>query len=141
MASGNVTQPTDESAEAWVDALKDPRRREEARTLLALFARVTGQPPVLCGPSIIGFGRYHYRYESGREGEFMMTGFAPRKANLVVYVMPGFDDFADLLAALGSPRTGRSCLYLRRLDGVDLAALERLVAAGYGEMLRRHGPP
>ena len=83
---------------------------------------------------MIGFGRYHYRYDSGREGDFMLTGFSPRKANLVVYVLPGYDDIGDLLAQLGKHKIGKSCLYINKLADVDLGVLERIITQGVARM-------
>ncbi len=112
-------------------------RREDATLLLDLMRRASGEPPVLWG-SMIGFGHYSYRTDSGHEGEMFLTGFAPRKANMVVYVMPGFDGWAGDPKALGPHKTGKSCLYLGRLSRIDLAALERIVEASVTEMRRRY---
>ena len=103
-----------------------------------LMAEVTGQPAVMWGPSIVGFGRYHYRYASGREGDFLLTGFSPRKANLAVYILPGYDDIGDDLARLGKHKVGKSCLSINRLADVDLAVLEKIVADGVARMRRDH---
>ena len=92
-----------------------------------MLEEVTGEKPVMWGPSIVGFGRYRYRYDSGREGEWMVTGFSPRKNDLTLYLMPGFEQHADRLAKLGRHKTGKSCLYLKRLADVDMAVLETLV--------------
>lgn len=127
----NKTQPTDADVGAFVDKVEPASRREEARTLLALMERATGQPPVLWGPSIIGFGSYHYRYASGREGDAGAAGFSPRKASMTVYFPDGFDDYADELARLGPHTTSVSCLYLKKLDAVDLDVLEEMVRRSY----------
>ena len=99
-----------------------------------LMTRVTGCPGTMWRPSIVGFGRYHYRYDSGREGDFMLTGFSPRKANLVVHVLPGYDDIGDDLALLGKHRIGKSCLYINKLADIDLSVLERIIADGVSQM-------
>ena len=124
---------------AFLDAVENPRRRSDARQLLALMRKVTGAPPKMWGPSIVGFGKYHYRYASGREGESLRVGFSPRKQNLVIYIMPGFSDYSEILEQLGKFRTGRSCLYVNKLDDVDLVLLEQLVRESFREMKRRYG--
>ncbi|WP_068115505.1 DUF1801 domain-containing protein [Tropicimonas marinistellae] len=128
------TVPTDVSAEAYVAAVEPASRRADATELLSLFQRVTGFRPVMWGPSIIGFGRYDYRYESGRTGSSLATGFAPRKANLVIYIMPGYADFEPLLARLGKHRKGRSCLYINKLADIDTGVLEELILAGLADL-------
>lgn len=130
----NKTQVTDVDPADFIAAVEHPTRRADAETLLEMMERVTGWPARMWGPSIIGFGRYAYRYESGRDGEFLVTGFSPRKANLVLYVMPGYDDIGDDLAELGKHRLGRSCLYINKLADVDLDVLERIVADGVTKM-------
>ena len=91
------------------------------------------------GSSIVGFGSYHYRYASGREGNSLVVGFSPRKQNMVIYIMPGFSDYGEILDGLGKFRTGRSCLYVNKLDDVDLVLLEQLVRESFREMKRRYG--
>lgn len=86
------------------------------------------------GPSIVGFGRYHYRYDSGREGDFLACGFSPRKANMTVYIMPGYQDYGEILGRLGKHRVGKSCLYINRLADVDLAVLEELIRVGLRDL-------
>ena len=132
----NKTQPTATSVEAFIAAVPDARRRAEAEAVDAIMQRVSGEEPQMWGPSIIGYGTYHYRYDSGREGDMCRIGFSPRKAQLVVYIVDGFPGHAELLARLGKHKTGKSCLYLTRLDGVDLAVLEELCAASWAEMAR-----
>lgn len=132
--SETKTQPTDEDPRAFVASVDHPTRRADAEVLLDLFERVTGCPPRMWGPSIVGYGRYRYEYESGRTGEWMLTGFAPRKANLVLYVMPGYEDKGEQLDRLGKHRLGKACLYVNKLADVDLAVLEELVADGVAQM-------
>ena len=132
------TKPTGVSVDAFIDAVGHARRREEARVVLAMMQRVTGEAPEMWGPSIVGFGRYQYKYESGREGAWMLTGFAPRKAALTVYIMPGFSQYDDLMARLGKHRTGKSCLYINKLDDVDLAVLEELVRLSVDHMRAKY---
>lgn len=133
------TRPTNASVEAFIAAVPNETRRRDARTLLQLMKRITGEKPVMWGPSIIGFGRYRYKYESGREGEMCRTGFSPRSAASVLYIMPGFKDYGPPLAMLGKHRTGGSCLYINRLDDVDLKVLEQIVADGWARMKLKYG--
>ena len=132
------TRPSDASVEAFIEAVDHPRRREDARILLKLMRRVTGEEPVMWGPSIVGFGRYRYRYASGQEGEWPIAGFSPRKQNLSIYILPGFGDYDDLLSRLGKHKTGKSCLYVNKLADVDMDVLESLVRATTAEMKRRY---
>ena len=134
----NKTQPTDVDPAAFIAAVEHPTRRADAEVLLELMGRVTGCPPRMWGPAIVGFGRYHYRYDSGREGDFLMTGFSPRKANLVVYLMPGYDDLGDELAVLGKHKMGKACLYINTLADVDLDVLERMVERSVAKMRREY---
>jgi hypothetical protein len=132
------TRPSTRGVAAFLGGLKDVRRRKDAHALVALMKRVTGARPRLWGPSIVGFGRYHYRYASGREGDWFLAGFSPRKASLVLYIMSGFEGVGPLLEKLGPHRKGASCLYLKSLDAVDSLALERLVKRSVAEVRRRH---
>ncbi|AQP47038.1 hypothetical protein BW730_05415 [Tessaracoccus aquimaris] len=121
----NATTVTDVSPEAWVESLPTPRQVEQGRAMLKLFGEVTGERPAMWGPSMVGYGHQHYVYESGREGDSMRTGFSPRAANLVLYVIsPGVE---DLLKRLGPHKRGVSCLYLTRLDRLDQDVLRDLV--------------
>lgn len=137
--SKRKTTQNEADVSAFLDAVKNPRRRADARQLLDLMQAVTGEPPKMWGTSIVGFGKYHYRYASGREGDSLMVGFSPRKQNLAIYIMPGFADFGELLGRLGKFRTGKSCLYVNKLDDVDLGLLEELVRKSVEEMKRRYG--
>jgi len=122
------TLPSDENVEAFIAAVPDDHRREDAQTLCSLLGEWTGEPPTMWGASIVGFGHYRYRYDSGREGTAPLVGFSPRKAHLVVYLVGGFEDrYPKLLEELGPHKTGKGCLYLKRLDDVDDAALRALV--------------
>ncbi len=118
------------SVEDYLEGIPQPRRRREAATMLGLMQRATGQEPRVAG-SIVGFGEYHYRYVSGREGDAAAAGFAARKASITVYVMDGVGAHADLLGRLGPHTTGVGCIYIKDLDSVDLAVLERIVARSY----------
>lgn len=132
----NKTQPTPADVDAFLGAVEPERRREDGRALNALFERVTGWSPVMWGPSMIGYGSYHYRYDSGREGDFLATGFSPRKANLSIYIMPGYADYASLLDRLGKHKMGKSCLYVSKLGDVDLDVLSELIQAGLEDLGR-----
>lgn len=128
--AANKTVANKRSVSAFLKSVEHPGRRADAQQLLTLFEEVTGEPAVMWGTSIVGFGRYHYRYESGREGEHMKTGFSPRKQNLVLYIMPGFEASASLRERLGKYRVGKSCLYINKLDDVHLPTLRKLVEQG-----------
>lgn len=128
---GNATVPTGASVADFIAAVPNPTRRQDAERLVALFQEVTGQPPEMWGPSIVGFGRYTYYYASGRSGEWPAAGFSPRAAALTVYLMDGLAGREDMLARLGPHTTGKGCLYVKRLDQVDLDALADLVRASY----------
>jgi len=130
----NQTQPTAVDPADFIAGVEHPVRRADAEVLLDLMRRVTGYPPQMWGPTIVGFGRYHYRTDAGREGDFMITGFSPRKANLVVYILPGYDDISEPLGRLGKHRVGKSCLYINKLADVDLDVLEEIVAGGVARM-------
>jgi hypothetical protein len=122
------TRPTDADVGAFLESVADERRREDAKAVCRLMQEVTGEQPVLWGTNIVGFGSVRLRYASGRELDWPVTGFSPRKTATTVYLMDGFEERSDLLARLGPHSTGRSCLYLKRLSDVDLAVLRELVA-------------
>jgi hypothetical protein len=124
-------EATNEPADAFVEGVADERRRAEARRLVELMGEETGQPAVLWGQSIIGFGSRHYRYESGREGDVPAIGFSPRKAQTVLYLTGGVEAYQDLLARLGPHTTGKGCLYLKRLDTVDDTVLREIVGRSF----------
>ena len=132
--AGNKTVATDGDVGDFLESVDNAKRQADARVVLDMMARVTGEPARMWGPSMIGFGEYHYKYDSGREGDFFMTGLSPRKTSLSVYIMPGFDRYDDLMSRLGKYKTGRSCLYINKLEDVDLSVLEDLVAASFKDM-------
>ena len=132
------TQANDASVTAFLDAVENDTRRNDARVLLDMMTRVTGCEPVMWGPSIVGFDQYHYKYESGREGDFFITGFSPRKSAMTVYVMPGFSEYAGLMAKLGKHKTGKSCLYINKLADIDLSVLEELVRLSVDAMRAKY---
>ena len=122
----NKTRPTDGSIEEFLNNVEPAGRREDSFEMLEIMTRLSGYKPVLWG-SIIGFGQYHYRYESGREGDMFLTGFAPRKTALTAYIMGGFTAYDDLMSKLGKYKIGKSCLYISRLSNVDRSVLEDLI--------------
>ncbi len=128
------TEATTNAVDAFLAGVIDPVRRADATALVDMLSRVSGAPATMWGSSIIGFGRYHYRYDSGREGDMCRIGFSPRKAETVLYVMDGFPRYEALLARLGKHRTGKSCLYIKRLANIDQAVLEELAAASLDHM-------
>tara|TARA_R110002072_G_scaffold62377_1_gene156214 strand:- start:568 stop:1002 length:435 start_codon:yes stop_codon:yes gene_type:complete len=130
----NKTKLTSVTPRAYISGLDEGRRKREADILLPWFETVTGLKGRMWGPSMIGFGRYHYKYDSGREGDFMMTGFAPRKAAMTLYIMPGYRDMSETLARLGPHRIGKSCLYINRLESVDMDVLAEIVTDGVAYM-------
>lgn len=130
----NKTQPKDLKVEDFLSAVEHPTRRADSETLNSLFKEVSGFQPVMWGPSIIGYGRYHYKYESGREGDFLATGFSPRKANLSIYIMPGYQDYGGFLDRLGKHKKGASCLYINKLADIDVDVLAELIEAGLKDL-------
>lgn len=126
--AGNKTTENDADVDAFLATVDDETKRADSMVLKDMMERLSGEPAKMWGGSIVGFGRYHYKYESGREGDFMLTGFAPRKQQLSLYIMPGFDPYQDQLAKLGKHKTARSCLYIKRLSDVDMDILEEIVA-------------
>lgn len=134
----NKTKATTVSVDAFIDAVSHPGRQADARVVLDMMTRVTGEQPRMWGASIIGFGSYHYRYESGHEGDMCRIGFSPRAANIVLYIMPGFAEEGVRLAALGKHKIGKSCLYVNRLADVDLAVLEAMVRDAWNWMNVRY---
>lgn len=122
----------------YIASLADGSRKQDAEILLPWFEGVTGLEARMWGPSIIGFGRYAYTYDSGHSGESMLTGFSPRKANMVVYILPGYRDLSDKLARLGKHKIGKSCLYLGRLSAIDMSVLEEIVRDGLAYMRKSY---
>ena len=132
------TKPTDAEVDAFIAAVDNPIRRDDARAVIEMLRRITGAEPRMWGPSIIGFGSYHYKYDSGHEGTMCRIGFSPRKAQTVLYVLTGRQGEEALLARLGKHKTGKSCLYINKLSDVDLAVLEELAAGCWAWMNQRY---
>jgi hypothetical protein len=135
------TKRNDASVEAFLNGIADERKRQEAFAILHLMQEVTGETPTMWGDTIVGFGSYHYKYASGREADWMLTGFSPRKQNLTVYIMAGFDQYDNLLARLGKHSTGSSCLYIKKLQNIDLAVLRELVSQSVAHMKATNPTP
>jgi hypothetical protein len=124
----NKTKPTEASVDDFIAAVPDEQRRADAKALAAMMERLSGDKPYMYGPSIVGFGSYRYKYDSGREGEAPRIGFSPRAKEQVLYLADGYEQHGELMARLGKHRTGRSCLYIKKLADVDAAVLEELTA-------------
>lgn len=132
------TTRTNASVDAFIAAVENETRRRDAKTLDKIFREITGEKPALWGPSIIGYGGYRYKYESGREGEWLRAGFSPRKANLVIYLLPGYEDHGPMLKKLGKHKIGKSCLYINALADVDESVLLELIAKCWKEMQAKY---
>jgi len=129
------TKKNDASVEAFLNSVSDEKKRTDSFATLELMREVTGDEPAMWGTRIIGFGSYHYTYASGREGDWFLVGFSPRKRNLTLYIMAGFEQYDALLAQLGKYKTGKSCLYINRLEDVDIAVLRELVRQSVDHMI------
>ncbi len=129
------TQPNDQRVEDFLNSVADDTKLQDSFTILELLKQETGLEPVMWGDSIIGFGTYHYKYASGRQGEWFLTGFSPRVRNLTLYIMSGFDEYDDLLNKLGKHSTGKSCLYIKQLADIDLEVLKELVDKSVHHMI------
>lgn len=122
------TKPNPASVKKVIDAIEDPARRKDARAVAKMMEEITGEKPRMWGESIVGFGSYHYVYDSGREGDWMVTGFSSRKSSLTLYIMAGFARYDELMKKLGKFKTGKSCLYIKRLDDIDQDVLRQLIS-------------
>jgi len=138
MAAEQKTKPTSLSAAEFIASVDDPKRRADAEAACALLSEVTGEPPVMWGPSMVGFGAYHYRYDSGREGDWMLVGFSPRKANLVFYLFGCDEGREDLLARLGKHKAGKGCVYVKRLSDVDPDVLKEMAISSVEQLRARY---
>jgi hypothetical protein len=128
------TKPTNEDVVAFLNNVEKEKKREDSFAVMELMKEVTGEEPEMWGPSIVGYGRYSYKYASGKEGEWMLVGFSPRKQNLTLYIMPGFEHYDSLLSKLGKYSTGKSCLYIKKLEDVDQDVLRELVRQSVDHM-------
>lgn len=132
------TKPTEVSVDAFIEAVEDSTRREDAKVVRTMMERITGEPARMWGPTIIGFGSYHYKYDSGHEGDACRLGFSPRKAELVLYVLTGAPEQEAQLARLGKHRTGKACLYVKKLADVDMGVLEEITRGALAHMDERY---
>jgi hypothetical protein len=121
------TKPTTLSVEEFLDKITDEAVRDDCHSIVKIMKKVTGDSPKMWGPSIVGFGQYHYKYDSGHEGYACLTGFSPRKQNITIYVMPGATEREDLLKQLGKHKAGKGCLYIKKLDDINVPVLETLI--------------
>lgn len=135
----NKTQETDASVDDFLNGVANEQKRKDAFEVKALMEKISGEPAKMWGPSIVGFGTYHYKYESGREGDFMKVGFSPRAANLTLYIMTGFNRHDEIVSRLGKYKTGKSCLYIKKLDDIDREVLTELVTESYQYMANKYG--
>jgi hypothetical protein len=133
------TKPTEQSVEQFLQGVPDEQRRQDCFTMLELMRQITGTDPKLWGSSIVGFGSYHYKYASGHEGDSFLTGFSPRKQNLTLYLMAGFEQYDALMQKLGKHTTGKSCLYIKRLTDIDLPTLRELIQQSFNHMTQTRG--
>lgn len=129
------TKKTSASVKDFLDGIADEERRQDCRTVAKMLQRATGAKPTMWGPSVVGFGDYHYRYESGRENDWFVAGFSPRKGDLTIYLMSGLPQYEHILKRLGKHRTGKGCLYIRRLSDVDETVLEELVTTSAHDLV------
>jgi hypothetical protein len=132
--SENKTQPNDKSVIDFINTVENETKRNDCHTLLKMMKDITGHEPKMWGDSLIGFGKYHYKYESGREGDFFISGFSPRKTALTIYIMSGFSKHDELMAKLGKFKTGSSCLYISKLALIDLDVLKELIKSSVNYM-------
>ena len=128
------TKPTDQSVADFLNQIAEPERRADCLAVAKIMEEITGKKPKMWGPSIVGFGTYHYKYASGREGDWPVTGFSPRKKDLTLYIMMGFEKHRDLMEKLGKHSTGKSCLYIKRLSDIHVPTLKKLLKASLKDL-------
>ena len=134
----NKTKPNKASVAAFIKGIEDKQKRSDVKKVVAMMREATASRARMWGTNIVGFGRYHYKYDSGREGDFMITGFSPRKQALTLYIIPGFTHFESLMSKLGKYKTGKSCLYIRRLSDVDEKVLRQLIVGSVKYMRKNY---
>ena len=132
------TKPNEKSVDEFLKTVENPKRQTDCYEVLKLMKNITGEEPVMWGDSIVGFGTYHYKYKSGHEGEWFIAGFAPRKQNLTLYIMSGFDHYDNLLEKLGKFKTGKSCLYINKLTDIDISILKDLIIESVNYMKKQY---
>jgi hypothetical protein len=134
----NKTKSTEADVDAYIQSLPDPKQRADSISLVTLMQKISGHPPKMWGPSMIGFGQYHYVYESGREGDMFRIGFAPRKGQIVLYIVDGHAKHEALMAKLGKFKTGKSCVYIKSLDVIDKNIFEELCVVSLHHMAEKY---
>ena len=132
------TKPTEQTPDSFLSTISDESVRKDCYTLISLIEKTTEAPATMWGPAIIGFGKYHYKYESGREGEMCIVGFSPRKANLTLYILSDFESKDELLAKLGKYKRGKGCMYIKKLSDIDLSVLESIISNTFIYMKKKH---
>jgi len=132
------TKPNEKSVDEFLKTVENPKRQTDCYEVLKLMKDITGEEPVMWGDSIVGFGTYHYKYKSGHEGEWFIAGFAPRKQNLTLYIMSGFDHYDNLLEKLGKFKKGKSCLYINKLTDIDISILKDLIIQSVNYMKKQY---
>jgi hypothetical protein len=130
------TKPTKVKVEDFLNAVEHPTRKKDGFELLRIMKEITKKKAIMWGPSVVGFGTYHYKYATGREGDMPLVGFSPRKQSLSVYIMPGFEEYKDLLGKLGKHKTGKACLYINKLADVDISILKKIIKKSVEALLK-----
>lgn len=128
------TKQTNASVDKFLNSVEDEKKREDMFKLKEMFEEVTGEPAKMWGKKVVGFGKYSYKYASGKTGEWMIVGFAPRKSNITIYIMSGFNEYGEILEDLGPHKLGKSCLYIRRLSYINEEALKKLVKKSFNHL-------
>lgn len=139
MAKTNKTQETEASVTAFLESISDDKKRADCTTVCRIMEKLTGSEPKMWGASMVGFGSYHYKYDSGHEGDWFLAGFSPRKANLTLYLMAGYEHFPELMKRLGKYKTGKSCIYINKLEDINMEVLEELIASSVKRSKETHG--
>jgi len=134
----NKTIATTADVTKFLQSVDNPIRKRDGETILAMMEKITAESPVIWGTSLVGFGQYHYKYESGREGGSFLTGFSPRKTSMSIYIMPGFEPYEALLKKLGKYKTGKSCLYINKFEDIDIKILEKIIAQSVKDMRKKY---
>ena len=133
------TKPSEDNVLEFLNAVENEQRKKDCQALLDLFIEVTNEEPKMWGQAMVGFGSYHYKYDSGREGDWFLTGFSPRKQNLTIYITAGFTEFDDIMSTLGKYKTGSSCLYVKKLSDIDIEKLKTLISKAVAYMKDKYG--
>lgn len=133
------TKANDRNVEQFLNGIDDEDKRRDCFTVLELMKQITKEDPKMWGKDMVGFGSYHYKYESGREGDWFQTGFSPRKQNLTLYLMSGFSNYEDLMEKLGKFKTGKSCLYIKKLEDIDMSVLKKLIQKSVNDIAKKYG--